>query len=87
MSSIKRYFLINERAGKIIQFSMLVDPLIFNKRIVSSGENSCKRNYFLDGKQNVENFNTTDLHKKVRITSDIPNKTHRSAGNKEIKAL
>ena len=27
------------------------------------GENSCKRNYFIDVKHSMENLNTTDLHR------------------------
>ena len=44
-----------------IQSSMAVDSLIINKRMVPLEENSCKRNYFIDGKYSMKNFNTTDL--------------------------
>ena len=42
---------------------MAVDSLIIKLRTVPLGENSCKRNYFIDDKVSMEKFNTTDLHR------------------------
>ena len=43
---------------------MVVDLLIiFKTKELVMEENSCKRNYFIDGKHCMENFNTTDLQR------------------------
>ena len=36
---------------------------LFNKITAPLGENSCMRNYFIDGKHGMEEFNSPDLHK------------------------
>ena len=37
--------------------------LLFNKGSVPLGENSSNRNYFIDGKHSMDNFNTTESHR------------------------
>ena len=50
-------------AGKAFSCPWLFVHLLFNKRTVPLGENSSKRNDFIDGKHCVGNFNTTELHR------------------------
>ena len=47
-----------KRTGKTFSCSWLLIHGLFNKRTVPLGENSCKRNYCIDGKHSVENFDT-----------------------------
>ena len=42
---------------------MVVYSRIINKRTVPLGENSTKRNYVIDGKYGMVNFNNTELHR------------------------
>ena len=51
-----------KRAGKAFSCPWLFIHLLFNKRTAPLVENSSKRNYFIDGKHNMDNFNTTELH-------------------------
>ena len=37
--------------------------VLFNKRTVPLGKDSSKRNYFIDGRHSIYNFNTTELHR------------------------
>ena len=50
-------------AGKAFSCLWLFIHLSFNKRAYPLGENLSKRNYFLDGKHSMDNFNTTELHR------------------------
>ena len=52
-----------KRAGKTFSCPELFIHLLFNKRTIPLRENSSKRNYFIDGKHSMDNFNTTDLQK------------------------
>ena len=51
-----------KRAGKTLSFPWLFIYRLFN-RTVPLWENSCKRNYFIDGKQTMGNFDTPDLQR------------------------
>ena len=44
-------------ARKTVSWSFIY---LFEKRTVPLGENSCKRNYFIDGKHIIGNFDTLD---------------------------
>ena len=50
-------------AGKIFSCPRLFTYPLFRKRNAPPGENSGKRNYFIDGKHSMGNFNTTDLRR------------------------
>ena len=50
-------------AGKTFNCPWLFIYPLFKKRTVPLGENSCKGNYFVDGKQSMGNFDTPDLHR------------------------
>ena len=52
-----------KKAGKTFSCPFLFIYPLFKKRTTSLGENSCKRNYFLDGKHSMGNFDTPDLHR------------------------
>ena len=45
-------------AGKEFSCPWLFIHLLFSKRAVPLGENSSQRNYFIDGKQSMDNLNT-----------------------------
>ena len=75
-----------KRAGKSFSCLWLLIHWLLNKTTVALGENSWKRNYFIDGKHGMENFNTTDLrrfswlgkphmHKKIIVKSHSKNNT------------
>ena len=49
-------------AGKAFSCPWLLICKLLNKRTVRLGENSSKYNTFIDGKQSMENFDTTNLH-------------------------
>ena len=51
------------RADKTFSCPWLFIYPLFKKRAVPLGENSYERNYFLDAKQNMGNFDTPDLHR------------------------
>ena len=51
-----------KRAGKTFNCPWLFIYPLVKKRTVPQGENSCKRNCFIDGKQSLGNFDTPDLH-------------------------
>ena len=50
------------RAGKTFSCPWSLNHWLSKKRTVSMGENSCKFNYFVDGKNSTKNSNTPDLH-------------------------
>ena len=52
-----------KRAGKKFSYLWLFIYKLFKKRTVPLRENSHKRNYFLDGKQSIGNFDTQDLQR------------------------
>ena len=54
-----------KRTGKTFSCHWLFIYSLLKKRTVPLGKNSCKHNYFLDGKQSMENFDTLDLHRFV----------------------
>ena len=52
-----------KKAGKAFSCAWLFIHLLFNKRTVPLGENSSKRDYCIDGKHIMVNFDTTELTK------------------------
>ena len=60
-----------KRASKAFSCPLQLSHLLFNKRSLSSGENLSKRNYFIEDKYGVENFDTTELHRFSYIKQNV----------------
>ena len=55
------------RAVNIFSCPLLFIYPLFEKRAVPLGENSCKRNYFIDGKHGMGNFDTPYLQRFSKV--------------------